>query len=82
MLLLTNTKTSRLCRICTKKVNGGVDGKRTKERGKGEGRGGEGRGGEGRGGRKVRSDDSNGRNTYSIQYILHSCILCVACHLH
>ena len=50
MLLLTNTKTSRLCRICTKKVNGAVDGKRTKERGEGRreerGGGGEGRGGE------------------------------------
>ena len=49
---------------------------------KGEEKRGEGRGGEGWGGRKVRSDDSNGRNTYSIQYILNSCILCVACHLH
>ena len=47
MLLLTKTKTSRLCRICTKKkVNGAVDGKRTEERG-GEGRGGEGRVGRG-----------------------------------
>ena len=79
MLLLTNTKTSRLCRICTKKVNGAVDGKRTKEREEG---GREEKRGEGRGGRKVRSDDSNGKNTYSIQYILNSCILCVACHLH
>ena len=37
-----------------------------------EGRGGEGRGGEGGegwGDRKVRSDDSNGKNTYSILYV-------------